>query len=331
MPVVTSPDELIELDIYVHLRPMLHRDLYLKCEGFNFGGSIKMRAAAAMVAAAERDGLLCPDSILVESSSGNLGVALSVIAASKRFEFTCVTDQHCNRTTVELMRALGTRVIVIDQPDPVDGLLGARKAHVRQLCRSDNRYVWLNQYENPANWQAHYENTAPAIAKRFPDLDVIFVGTGTGGTLMGLARYFREHADAVRIIAVDVRGSVNLGGPADLRHIPGLGSSVVAPGLDLAIVDDTIYVTESDTVRACRSLTASGFLFGGSTGTVVSGAMAWLGTNDHHRRLTSLAIAPDLGERYLGTVYDDQWVAETLGPKAVEAEVWARGPSDSTR
>jgi cysteine synthase A len=322
MPVVTAPHELVDSDVYVGLEALLARDLYLKCEGFNFGGSVKMRAAAAMVAAAERDGTLRSDSILVESSSGNLGVALAVVAASKGLAFTCVTDGRCNPSAARTMKVLGATVVVVEEPDPVGGLLGARKNRVRELCRSDPRHLWLNQYENPANWTAHYEGTAPAIAKRFPDLDVLFVGAGTCGTLMGCARYFRDNVDGVRVVAVDVTGSANLGGAVGPRLIPGLGSSTPAPGLDLDLVADTVHVSEEDTIRACRSLSAKGFLFGGSTGTVLSGAVRWLDRNDPGRGLRSVVIAPDLGDRYLDTVYDDDWVVANFGREAVLSAVW---------
>ncbi|MFI5783882.1 pyridoxal-phosphate dependent enzyme [Nocardia sp. NPDC051570] len=322
MPIVSAPHALVDSDVYVDLRPHLGRDIYLKCEGFNFGGSAKMRVAAAMVAAAERDGSLRPDTVLVESSSGNLGLALSIVAANKGVAFTCVTDRRCNATTMQAMIALGTDVIVIEEPDPVDGLLGARKARVQQLCRRDPRFLWLNQYENPANWMAHYEGTAPAIAKRFPALDALFIGAGTCGTLMGCARYFKENAVAPRIVAVDVIGSANLGGKTGPRMIPGLGSTVPARALDLSLVDETVQVSEEDTIRICRALAATGFLFGGSTGTVLGGALRWLDRHDTDRSLRSVVIAPDLGDRYMDTVYNDDWVLENFGPRAVQAAAW---------
>jgi cysteine synthase len=148
MAVISDPAEFNEDELYVDLRAALELPLYLKCEGFNFAGSIKLKAATEMVDAAERDGILRPGSVLVESSSGNLGVALSVIAASRGYGFLCITDRRCNVPTVQLMETLGTRVHVIDQPDVHGGFLGARIAYVRALCASDDRYVWLNQYTN---------------------------------------------------------------------------------------------------------------------------------------------------------------------------------------
>ena len=196
MPIIKDPHLFNEQSLFVDLEGVLGRRLYLKIEGFNFAGSIKLKPAREMVERAEREGLIGPGSVLVESSSGNLGVALSMIAASKGYRFVCVIDPRCNPATRQLMESLGAQVDLVTEPDPVDGFLGARLNHVRDLCGSDKRYVWLNQYANPGNWGAHYRWTAPEIANQFPDLDVLFVGAGTTGTLMGCARYFREHRPA---------------------------------------------------------------------------------------------------------------------------------------
>ncbi|MBB5960727.1 cysteine synthase A [Saccharothrix tamanrassetensis] len=323
MSLVSGPHELLDTDVYVDLAGPFGRRLLLRCEGFNFGGSVKMRTAAALVAAAERDGDLRDDTVLVESSSGNLGVALSAVAAGRGIPFVCVTDTRCNPSTVRAMRAMGAEVEVITEPDEDGGLLGARKRRVRSLCRDNPHYLWLNQYENPANWIAHYEGTAPAIGKRFPDLDVLFVGAGTGGTLMGCVRWFRDRGTAVRVVAVDAVGSANFGGPPAARLIPGLGAHQQAPVLDVSAVHDAIHVSEVDTVRTCRALAAHGYLLGGSTGTIVNGALTWLTRNDPERTLTSVAISPDLGDRYLDTVYDDEWVLDRFGPAALEPVRWS--------
>jgi N-(2-amino-2-carboxyethyl)-L-glutamate synthase len=317
--IISTPQGFNEEELYVDLEPTFGQSLFLKCEGFNFAGSIKLKAAAEMVEAAERDGVLTPDSVLVESSSGNLGVALSMIAASKGYGFLCVTDSRCNLSTKRLMQALGAEVHVITEPDDVGGFLGARINYVRAICASDDRYVWLNQYANPQNWKAHYRRTAPAIARQFPQLDVLFVGAGTCGTLMGCARYFREWHRPVRVVAVDTVGSVTFGGPPGRRMIPGLGMSVRPPMLDESYVDEVVRVKEADTIRACHRLAGKGFLFGGSTGTVVSGAMEWLTLNGSPN-VTAVAIAPDFGERYLDTVYHTNWVQDLYGEDVLRAD-----------
>ena len=312
MTVISVPQEFNEDELYVDLWPTLGQPLFLKCEGFNFAGSIKLKAAISMVEAAERDGLLNQWSILVESSSGNLGVALAVVAASKGYRFLCVTDPRCNATTRRLIETLGSGVHTVTEPNPTSGFLGARLDHIRRLCEASPRYVWLDQYGNPNNWKAHSRTTAPAIARQFPELDVLFVGAGTTGTLMGCARWFRRWRPSVHVVAVDAAGSVSFGGPAGRRLIPGLGMSIHPPQLDTSLVDDVVVVEEEDTVRACHRLAERGYLFGGSTGTVVSGATAWL---ERHgtTATTAVAIAPDMGERYLDTVYSPSWVTEHYG------------------
>jgi 2,3-diaminopropionate biosynthesis protein SbnA len=327
VPIISDPQAFNEDELYVDLRSVIGLPLFLKCEGFNFAGSIKLKAAAEMVEAAERDGVLSPGSILVESSSGNLGVALSVIAASKGYEFLCVTDARCNLSTRLAMEALGSRVHIITEPDPIGGLLGARIDFVRALCAADDRYVWLNQYSNAGNWKAHYRRTAPAIARQFPNLDVLFVGAGTTGTLMGCARFFRRWNRRVRIVAIDSGGSVTFGRPPGRRMIPGLGMGIRPPLLDETYVDDVVHVEEIDAVRACHQLARRGFLFGGSTGTVVSGAVAWLERQEVDG-LTAVAIAPDLGERYLETVYQMNWLYDLYGEGVLDsAEVTADSPA----
>ena len=319
MPVISAPHEFNEEDLYVDLHPVVGRSLFLKCEGFNFAGSVKVKAATRMVELAERRGLLRPGSVLVESSSGNLGVALSMIAASKGYGFRCVTDSRCNLATRLLMEALGAEVHIITEPHPVTGFLGARIEYVQALCASDDRYVWLNQYDNAGNWGAHYETTAPAIARQFPELDVLFVGAGTTGTLMGCARWFSEHRPSVRVVAVDAVGSVSFGAPPARRMIPGLGMGVHPPMLDESLVDDVVWVEEADTIRTCHRLARRGFLFGGSTGTAVSGAVDWLTRHDAEG-LTAVTIAPDLGERYLDTVYQRTWVEDLFGEHALRPD-----------
>ncbi|MBO2457340.1 2,3-diaminopropionate biosynthesis protein SbnA [Actinomadura violacea] len=325
MPIITSPQDFNVDDLYVDLRRVIDRPLFLKCEGFNFAGSVKLKAAAAMVEAAQREGLLAPGSTIVESSSGNLGIALSLIAADRGLRFVCVTDPRCNPASVRLMRALGAEVRVIADKDANGGYLGGRIKYVRELCASGGGYVWLNQYANRNNWLAHYRGTAPAIDKQFPDLEVLFVGAGTTGTLMGCARYFREHRRPVTIVAVDAVGSVTFGGIPERRMVPGLGTSARPALVDESLIDDVVHVAEPDTIRTVHALAARGFLFGGSTGTVVSGASRWLDAKYPGEQPVAVAIAPDLGERYLDSLYDEGWLGEHFGDVLAGLDLPAAG------
>ena len=213
---------------------------------------------------------------------------------------------------------------VVTEPDLVGGLLGARLDYIRALCAADDRFVWLNQYTNPNAWKAHYRATAPAIAREFPNVDVLFIGAGTTSTLMGCARYFRERHPQVRVVAVDPVGSVSFGTPASRRMIPGLGMAVRPPLLDESYVDDVMHVEEPDAVRVCHRLAHRGYLFGGSTGTVVSGALDWLAEHDADD-LVAVALAPDLGERYLDTIYQANWLADLYGDNVLRPGGLASG------
>lgn len=319
MTIIRTPHDFTVDDLFVDLSEVVGARLYLKIEGLNLAGSIKLKAAAEMIDRAVASGRLTSRSVLVESSSGNLGVAVSIIAAARGYRFVCVVDPRCNPATRRLMAAYGTCVDEVTQPHPRDGYLGARLSRVRELCEADPRYVWLDQYSNPGNWQAHYQRTAPEIAAAFPQLDVLFVGAGTTGTLMGCARFFRSWHRRVHVVAVDSEGSVTFGGPPGRRMLPGLGTSVRPPQLDESVVDEVLIVGEPDTVRTSHAMAARGFLFGGSTGTVVTGATSWLAEHDPASRSTAVAIAPDLGERYLDTLYDPAWVLDAYGVETLSA------------
>ncbi len=313
MKIISAPESFNQDRLFIDLRPVVGHQLYLKVEGMNFAGSVKLKAALEMVLGAEADGTLKSDSVLIESSSGNLGVALAMIAASRGYEFVCVTDNRCNLATRQLIEALGARVHVVTEPTPDRGLLGARQDYVRDQL-ADPRFVQLNQYANPNAWRAHYKTTGPSIIEEFAGVDVVFVGAGTCGTLMGVARYFVENHPHVKVVAVDAVGSVTFGTPAARRMIPGLGTGVRPAHVDEAYLSDIMHIEEPDTVRACHKLAAGGYLFGGSTGTVVSGACSWLEKHDPGGELTAVCLAPDMGERYLDTIYHHNWVESAYGP-----------------
>ncbi|MEU8207908.1 2,3-diaminopropionate biosynthesis protein SbnA [Micromonospora sp. NPDC049044] len=331
MQIVTTPDRFNVPDVFVDLTRLVGQRIFLKCEGFNFAGSIKLKAAVEMIDHAERAGTLRPGSTIVESSSGNLGVALSMVAVSRGYHFICVTDARCTLTARQIMRTFGAEVYVVTQPHPVDGLVGARVRRVRQLCADNDDYFWPDQYANTANQAAHYTRTGPEILDAFPDLDLLFVGVGTAGTLMGATRYLREHRPSVRVVAIDVVGSVTFGGPNLPRMIPGLGSALPSKQLDVSYVDDVVMVPEVDTVRACWHLARSGFLFGGSTGTVIAGASRWYEEHPEAAGGTAVAIGPDFGERYLDTVYQTQWFTDLYGAEMMDGDHAAPGSTGSER
>lgn len=284
-------------------------ETFLKIEGLNPAGSIKLRPAIEMVSELERLGSIVPGKhTLVESSSGNLGVALSIVSKQRGYRFICVTDPNITARSHRLMQLFGAQVIVIDQRDRNGGYLGTRIDLIKDIVGSRRDHVWLNQYSNPANPEAHYKETAKQIHAQFPSLDYLVIGAGTTGTLMGCTRYFREHSPKTVIVAIDVDGSVTFGRNAKARHIPGLGTSLRPPILDETLIDRLEIVSERETILACQWLVDRyAVLAGGSTGSVIVGARRLANVASAGSRI--VAISPDMGDAYNDTIYDPQWVS----------------------
>ncbi|GAA3027981.1 hypothetical protein GCM10020000_00560 [Streptomyces olivoverticillatus] len=207
-------------------------DVLLKVEGLNPAGSIKFKAAIGLIEDAENRGELHSGGRVIESSSGNLGIALSSVCAARGYRFVCVVDPNTSRHSVALMEAFGAQVVTVTERDANGGFLQSRIDYIRRRLRQEPDLVWPNQYANPANPQVHYERTAAAIVKQGLEVDYLYVGAGTTGTLMGCIAYFREHSPRTRIVAVDTAGSVTFGFPPGRRYIPGLGTSRTPEILD---------------------------------------------------------------------------------------------------
>lgn len=310
--------DLIQDDVFLRVPDVsgLTR-FYIKVEGLNPAGSIKLKTARGLVEAAEASGADLNEMRLIESTSGNLGVALAVMCAAKSYKLTCVTDPNSNAAAVATMRTLGAEVVVVCARDANGGFLGSRIEYIRQRLAADPNLYWLNQYANPSNPAAHEQSTAPAVFAAFKHVDYLFVGVGTGGTLMGCVDYFRRRSASTRVIAVDAVGSVSFGSDPAPRHIPGLGTSKEPEILDRYAPDEVVLVAECETVRECRWLARrTGLLAGGSTGTVLA-AVRQRGASIPANS-TVVAIGPDLGERYLNSVYDDGWAVDRGLEQALE-------------
>ncbi|MFE5909362.1 2,3-diaminopropionate biosynthesis protein SbnA [Streptomyces wedmorensis] len=310
--------DLITDDIFLSLPGELPgSELFLKIEGLNPAGSIKLKTAVGLVSDAELRGLLGPGGRVIESSSGNLGVALSMVCAAKGYQFTCVTDPNASAQNVASMKALGARVLVVDERDANGGYLGSRIALIKRMVAEDPDLLWTNQYGNQANPRIHSVRTAASTMAKIGAIDYLFVGAGTTGTLMGCAEYFRLFSPHTTIIAVDTQGSVTFGGPSKTRYIPGLGTSRRPELLRTELVDEVVLIDERDAVRACRAMARRhGILVGGSTGSVLAAVLERADAIPAGSRV--VALSPDLGDRYLSTVYDDTWVAARFGVEALE-------------
>lgn len=295
----------------------------LKLEALNPAGSIKLKTAREMVVSARREGRLRAGAPLIESTSGNLGIALAMVCAAHGHPLTLVTDPNTQAQNIRHMRALGAEVVVVTRRDDNGGYLKSRIEYIEDHLLTHPDTVWLNQYRDPAGVRAHRRDTMGEILDGFGVPDWLFVGVGTAGTLMGCLAAVREQGLPTRLVAVDAEGSVTFGGHGAPRHLPGLGTSRRP---ELFADDGTftkIRVAETDTVRACRRVARGyGLLPGASTGTALHAVTALRERIEDGARV--LVIAPDLGERYLDTVYDDDWVTGRFGPAALAGP----GPRD---
>jgi len=282
-----------------------------KLELMNPSGSMKDRSAAYIVERGLADGTITAASHLIESSSGNFGIALATAARVHDLEFTCVVDPKTTPANLRILGCLGAHVELVTDADDHGCFLDARLRRVAELCRETPEGVWINQYANERNWQAHYHGTAGEIlADLDRPLDCLVVPVSTTGTILGLARRLRGAFPGLRVVAVDAAGSVIFGGPPGPRHVPGLGAGrrpeLLAAGA--SEIDEVVSVSDREAVAGCRALASSeGILAGGSSGAVVAaiGRMrpGW------PAGWQVLTVLPDRGDRYLDQVYDDDWVA----------------------
>ncbi|UYQ77260.1 pyridoxal-phosphate dependent enzyme [Glutamicibacter sp. JL.03c] len=286
--------------------------IFAKLDSLQLSGSTKERTAASLLDAFIASGRLAPGGLVIESTSGNLGIALSRQCVVRGLRFIAVVDENANRSALQIMRAYGARVDLVR--DPSDGnKLAARRQRVQDLLAEHPGAVTTNQYGSPDNPAAHYSSTMPEIMDAVDgQLDYLLVATSTTGTLLGCQNYVREHRLPTQLVAVDAVGSVLFNGDAAVRRLPGLGAGVV-PELSLQAQPDRVMrIAEMDMVRGCRRLAhREGILAGASTGAIVAAIEQLLPQIPAGSRLAFLVH--DSGVPYLHTVYDDEWVAGNLG------------------
>jgi 2,3-diaminopropionate biosynthesis protein SbnA len=314
--IIDSPLDLIFRDLFYRLPAFAgSHDVFLKLEGFHVTGSIKIKTAIGLVDDLERRGLAKPnETVIIESSSGNLGLALSLVCAIKGYKFICVTDPNATRANIRGMELYGAKVIIVEERDSAGGFLGSRLKTIDQILQSEPNAVWLNQYANIANKNVHAEQTANEIAREFDKVDWVFVGTGTTGTIAGISERLRQEFPRIKVVAVEPTGSVTFGGAPGKRNIPGIGTSVRPKLADLANPDEVVAVSEAKTVEACLSFVRDHHLLvGGSTGTVLA-AVQQLAPEFKLGDII-VAISADLGEKYLDTIYDSTWVENAVAPE----------------
>jgi cysteine synthase len=239
--------------------------LWAKLEDQNPTGSIKDRAALAMILRAEKDGLLQPGATILEPTSGNTGISLAMVASQRGYRLVCVMPENTSIERTQLLSMWGAEII----PSPAAGGSNEAVRVAKGIAAEHPDWVMLYQYGNPANAEAHYEGTGPEILADLPEVTHFVAGLGTTGTLMGVGRYFREHKPDVRMVAAEPRyGELVYG----LRN---LDEGFVPELYDASMIDSRFSVGPRDAVRRVRELIASEGIFAGiSTGAILHAALA---------------------------------------------------------
>ena len=278
--------------------------LLVKLECFNPGGSVKDRAALSMIEAAERDGTLVPGATIIEPTSGNTGIGLAWIASVKGYRVVLTMPETMSLERRRLLQALGAELVLTPGGEGMSGAI--RKAE--EIRDNTPGAMILQQFDNPANPQAHLETTAEEIwCDTDGCVDIFVAGVGTGGTLCGTAKGLKSHNSVMTIVGVEPYDSAVLsGGQAGQHGLQGIGAGFVPKNYDAEVVDMIVRVTDDNAIRASRLLTKTeGVMVGISSGAALHAAIQ-LAKDDANEGKTIVVLLPDTGERYMSTaLYQD--------------------------
>ena len=290
---------LMELSNYNKSKGLKAR-LIVKLESFNPAGSVKDRVALAMIEDAETSGLLKPGATIIEPTSGNTGIGLAFVAASKGYKLILTMPDTMSVERRNLLKALGAELVLTPGANGMKGAI----ARAEELKAATPGAVILQQFDNPANPAMHERTTGQEIWRDTEGhVDIFVAGVGTGGTVSGVGAALKKHNPAVKVVAVEPTDSPVLSGGAPGAHkIQGIGAGFVPKNYNPAVVDEILQVTNDDAIRTGRELAQKeGLLVGISSGAAVSAAtrLALLPENEGK---TIVALVPDTGERYLSTL-----------------------------
>jgi cysteine synthase A len=302
--IVEHAHELIGQTPILHLNKIMDKlqlraNLYAKVESFNPGGSVKDRIALSMIEAAEAQGYLKPGSTIVEPTSGNTGIGLAAIGASKGYKVILIMPDTMSIERVKLLKAYGAEIIL--SPGRL-GMKGAIET-AKDLCAQDETRFMPSQFTNPANPNTHYQTTGPEIFDAFgTQLDVFVAGVGTGGTITGAGRYLKQHIPHIEVVASEPFDAPLLSkGIAAPHKIQGWGPGFIPEILDESVYDKVGLVKTEEAYAAARLLAKTeGLLVGISSGAALHTALE-LAQDPAYAHKTILVIFPDGGERYLST------------------------------
>ncbi|WP_109299253.1 2,3-diaminopropionate biosynthesis protein SbnA [Aquimarina sp. AU474] len=297
--------------------------VFAKLEFYNPTGSVKDRAACYILNRGLNEGIINKNSVIIESSSGNFGVALSAYAKLHGLRFICVIDKNTLPVNEMLIKLQGAEIIKITEPDEYGGYLLNRINKIKTLLKERQDLYWVNQYENPLNAQAYYSSLGKEICLEAPGqkVEYVFMGVSSGGTITGVSRRVKKENPNAKIIAVDIYGSVIFGGKAKKRYIPGIGSSMTPTILDEAFIDDVVMVSEYETIIACKKLLEKYSLYaGGSSGSVYAGINKYFKELNIDHPVNVMCVFADRGERYIETIFNEKW-CERIKPYTEDAAI----------
>jgi cystathionine beta-synthase len=292
------------------LDPELRTPLVAKIEFVNPGGSVKDRAAVAMIDAAEREALLKPGGTLVEPTSGNTGLGLAMVAALRGYRVIAVMPDKMSREKIDTLRAFGAEVVVCPTAVEPDSPQSYYRVADRLTEEIDLAFQ-PNQYFNQANPQAHYASTGPELWRQTSGrITHLVIAVGTGGTISGVGRYLKEQNPRIEVVGADPEGSIYSGGPVHPYRVEGIGEDFWPESLHRDVIDRYIKVSDRNSFLLARRLVArEGIFAGGSTGTALCAALQVARELDDPEAMVA-TLLPDGGRPYVSKVFNDSWMRE---------------------